>query len=61
MRRVSLVNSGTTNSIGTKTEVVNGENGSVQVSTHTLNIVFQWEDYVFGFGLLCVDLKCRVS
>lgn len=26
---------GTTNSIGTKTEVVNGEDGSVQVSTHT--------------------------
>lgn len=29
---------GTTNSIGTKTEVVNGEDGSVQVSTHTVLI-----------------------
>lgn len=34
VRRVSLVTGGTTNSIGT-TEVVNGEEGSVQVSTHT--------------------------
>lgn len=30
VRRVSLVTGGTTNSIGTKTEVMNGEEGSVQ-------------------------------
>lgn len=40
VRRVSLVAGGTANSIGTNTEVVNGEDGSVQVSTLTINKVF---------------------
>lgn len=43
VRRVSLVTGGTTNSIGTRTEVMNGKDGSVQVSTQTLNIIISLE------------------
>lgn len=60
VRRVSLVTGGTTNSIGTKTEVVNGEEGSLQVSTQTqyMNCVLTETADLAGCVL---ELKCRVS
>lgn len=44
VRRVSLVTGGTTNSIGTKTEVVNGKDGSVQASTQMLNLIISLDN-----------------